>query len=360
MSIPTKCPACDYNMASASKVRYAPTSMNTIQNFKESGIYTCEQCNFSGIVDEIKKEHLNEYYAQHYNGKAIKADSVSKTQHLIQSKTINLNPRYLAQLQLLRQYKDLSENTQILEIGCGKGDLFNILTHAKINGKFFALEPQKATFSILEQYGVEVLEADITEVCEFSTQFDIIIMSHSLEHFNPSDLKTIVENIYNGLKVGGLFLCEVPNADLSKFPNAAENIVPHLSFFTTAALSALISRHRMKELYLQCVGKSQSTKTNSVIIDNLAKKGHYADKRIGDTVFFENLHTKIVHDKIAKNALRRQRYLALLQFFLGNKLAHQMVNKLKLLKYGHPARQLTDETNVVRNDGENIRLVAQK
>lgn len=356
----TICPACDNEIKFDDLIPYAPTSMNNILGFKEAGIYTCSDCRFSGIAEEISKAHLTEYYTHYYNGKAAKAEAVAALDLDMQATTMNLNPRYIAQIQLIRQFLPLNQKTKILEIGCGKGDLFNILKNSRVGGDFFALEPQKATGSILDRYGVQVIEADITSECKQLRNFDLIVMSHSLEHFNPSDLKMIFNNVRNALRPGGYFLCEVPNADLKAYANASENLVPHLSFFTKRAISLLCKKYGLVDIYLECLGPSQTAKQNTAIIANRLPTGYYADHRVEGTVFFKNKNTQKTHTKISKRAKIRMHILRVLRKILGHRLSYRIFNYIKLIKFGHPVKVLNDETNVVRFDGENIRLLAQK
>ena len=174
---------------------------------------------------------------QNTSGKAFKTANQSHYLKFLTSNSWILNPRYIAQLQLLSHFKKLDSQTSYLEIGSGKGDFFNLLKSSGRSGNFFALEPQEAAQEHLDEYGVQIINANITEPKVLGEKkFDVIILSHALEHFNPHDLKAICKNIYDGLDKGGILLCEVPNADLYSFPNAVENIVPHLSFFTKNAL----------------------------------------------------------------------------------------------------------------------------
>jgi SAM-dependent methyltransferase len=87
--------------------------------------------------------------------------------------------------------------------------------------------------------------------------YDVVILSHVLEHF--TDPKRWIRSALNALAQGGIVIIEVPNDVPGIFPlNGPDE--PHLTFFTTQTLTALLEsssvfgagpRYQRKTIYMQ-------------------------------------------------------------------------------------------------------------
>jgi len=147
---------------------------------------------------------------------------------------------------LLAQYVDLYEIEKLLDIGCGWGDTFSTLNNMGMKdnlGKYYALEGGKNYKNRLDELGVSLIDwnSDVLEIGEnYNNFFDVVFMSHVLEHFNAEHLRDVLSNIYRYLRDGGRLFLEVPNdcANYQLLEN--ENQVPHLSFFSKESLCRLL------------------------------------------------------------------------------------------------------------------------
>ena len=84
----------------------------------------------------------------------------------------------------------------------------------------------------MESNNIPCIQADITNLSFPSKCVDFVISTHTIEHFNANNIKNIFNEVKKMLKPGGIFFCEVPHANLHKFPDVNEVVNLHLSFFS--------------------------------------------------------------------------------------------------------------------------------
>jgi predicted TPR repeat methyltransferase len=129
------------------------------------------------------------------------------------------------------------KNADILDIGCGFGSLIReIKKQGYISVKGIDISEQAIEFASKQNLNVE--NASIKEFAERSEKkFEIVIMSHVLEHINKSEiidtLKLISEKI---LKENGKFCLMVPNAQSNTGSYWAYEDFTHTTLFTTGSL----------------------------------------------------------------------------------------------------------------------------
>ena len=351
------CSICNAKILRDKYRSFFPSSLNSLVEITKASIYTCDKCGFSGVTESIRHDRLMLYYSQYYNAKADKAFQNSKFARL-KTKTYIFNERYMGQLQTLSVFKALKKDTSYLEIGSGKGDLFNILIHSGLGGKFTVLEPQNAARMILDHYDVEAIDGDITDPNALSGQkFDVIFLSHVLEHFNPSDVKTVITNIRKLLNDDGIFLCEIPHADLDAYPEACENIVPHLSFFSKKSAKLLMEQCDLKVIYCETVSLSQREKDNVSLIQAALDKGLLNAVLDEKDRMMINHYTRQRHDKISKKERWKASIILTCATLFGITLTAKVINLIKVLNRDHEMTRLLNQSNVVREHGENIRLL---
>ena len=238
-----QCLSCGYGINSNEFKRIPPSTMDSLVIFDELKIYTCPKCHFSFADKKISDDDLEYYYSESYSGIAKKT---SKEKIKININDNWVNKRYLAQFELLRKFYHLRSKSKVLEIGSGIGDFFKTLKYFGIKSDNYALEPGVDAHPLLENLGVEIIKKSLNQltISELPKKtFDLILMSHSLVHFNSHDIESILNGINNSLKSNGIFLCEVPNADLIKYPNADDLVNPHLTFFSTESIKNFLKKN---------------------------------------------------------------------------------------------------------------------
>ncbi|MBD3189750.1 MAG: methyltransferase domain-containing protein [Candidatus Heimdallarchaeota archaeon] len=100
------------------------------------------------------------------------------------------------QYSFLKRYSSQIQNKRILEVGAGKG--YDV-------EKFFSKSNEYIKTDLIPSEGVTSL--DITKD-KIPPEYDVIICLNVLEHI--FDFKAALENIYNGLKRGGILFFSVP------------------------------------------------------------------------------------------------------------------------------------------------------
>jgi len=239
--------------------------------FDELNIITCSECCFSFTDCPVEEEVLGYYYRDHYTGRSVKSSSWDS--HHIRSK-YQYSSRSIAQLSLISQFFSWEGET-VLEIGASNA---NLLIDIKNRGHDFnahIIEPQIINADYYNNNNITVLDVDILSYIDESAlkeKYDLVIMSHSLEHFNSDKINVIFENVYKLLNDGGIFFVEVPNADLCKYSSDVEKMAPHLSFFSEESVRLFMYKYSFETIYSGSFGKSQFDNMKIADEANLGRK----------------------------------------------------------------------------------------
>lgn len=111
-------------------------------------------------------------------------------------------------LELVKKYKPNNSNMNILEIGCGTGEIAQSLNEF---GKIYVNDISATALDYCKQKGIEnVIEGDISimNLTEYENYFDIVLALDVLEHIQ--DDEETIRKIYKLLKPNGLFIINVP------------------------------------------------------------------------------------------------------------------------------------------------------
>jgi 2-polyprenyl-3-methyl-5-hydroxy-6-metoxy-1,4-benzoquinol methylase len=131
---------------------------------------------------------------------------------------------------------------KILEVGAGEG----------IYSKFFynkgydvtATDINKPSMQKLKKLGINIKTGDFSKM-NFNIKFDIVIMSHCIEHFyNP---KVIVKKLKSLLNKNGIIFLKTPNSDflfleLVKNYTYVFDIPRHINIFSKKSLRTLFEK----------------------------------------------------------------------------------------------------------------------
>lgn len=223
--------------------------------FDNLNILSCQTCGFSYAYPFIKSELLNEFYENEYSsdgGPHFEIYDIGN--HKWKN---NFNSRATSQLMLAAQYIDLSKIKNFLDIGCGPGISFNTLNKMKSEANYYAMEGGRNYQKRLNELNVNLIDWNNDTLSidrKYDNFFDLILMSHVLEHFNADNLKSVLTNINKYLKSGGAFICEVPNDDSRYNLLESNNQAPHLIFFSQKSLFKLMNDCGFQVKYINCVG----------------------------------------------------------------------------------------------------------
>jgi SAM-dependent methyltransferase len=137
----------------------------------------------------------------------------------------------------------LLPGSKVIDLGCGDGRLIAELQHAGF--EVLGVEPDRSAQALGATKGVEILPgtAEDLPASLVPGSFDLVVMSHSLEHCR--DPGRAVRNAAALLKPGGGLYCEVPNCAAMHFrtftvTSTMFDAPRHLQFFEPGNLQALL------------------------------------------------------------------------------------------------------------------------
>ncbi len=179
-------------------------------------------------------------------------------------------------------FDNTSKTKKILDIGCATG-LF--LSHMKNLGwETSGVEICSSAVDYGNRIrGVNIFKGTLENAPFTEESFDIIHLSHVIEHINDPDLFLSV--IYKLLKPGGVVYCTTPNADgfqAKLFKGDWRSaIADHMFLFTVKTLKAMIKKNGFTELKHKtwgglCAGSGYPTIIKK-ILDKLAKPFGFGD-----------------------------------------------------------------------------------
>ena len=311
------------------------------------------------IEKDVDPDVLKKYYTSEYSGKAKKQVETKNTDNRT---SYSVDIRSLSQLALIKQNIDLTSDTTIVEIGAGTGNFLFSLKQTKFKGRYIAFEPQEQSHECLYNLGGEIEKGvfNYQNAIKFKGSIDLLVMSHSLEHFNPGEIKDIVSAVKMMLKENGIFFCEVPNANLELYPNAGERVVPHLSFFSIESLRVMLNIFEMDIKFLNACGNNQLAKDTSQTIKDFDKKGYY----VFDMDHKNNiLRNRRYHQYMALELNRqRKRQLFLSAFFkiFGKRVAMSLLDFIRRCQQKPHTLIINDNHFSYDPSREFIRLIAKR
>jgi 2-polyprenyl-3-methyl-5-hydroxy-6-metoxy-1,4-benzoquinol methylase len=175
---------------------------------------------------------------------------------------------------------------RVLDVGCGSGRILD--TMSDMGWEVFGVEPDAAAASRARTRGHRVFCQSVTEPLPEKIEFDVILVSHTLEHVHsPRRALTLLHSV---LRPGtGRMVIEVPNAD-SLFTQLFQGLATafdtprHLYLYTPATLERFLVdtgftihgvRHRS--------GPQQVVKSLTLVSKLFAVDGPHADGILQDT-----------------------------------------------------------------------------
>lgn len=336
-----QCSVCGSEELLPEGTKFLPTTMHTIRIFDEMQIITCRNCHFSQASEHVDDNILEEYYKNYYNGKASKKLNT----RLADFDSYWFEDRSLSQLMFISQFLNLSLIKNCYEIGIGEAAFLTSIRKINSSCKLFVSEPQSYMRDLLEDLDV-IRAPDILNSFNIEDKFDLVAMSHSLEHFNSSNLSEVMNSINKSLRLGGIYFCEVPNANLAKYPLAGEAVVPHLSFFSSDSLRILLEKSGFEVLSLSTFGESQNDKNvDQHYIDRRNKNGDFEFREVVSTPFKLNIALEKDVNQRKLNILKKSRFL--------KKIKRIVKHRSPLALFNYPLFKFNE-------NGEFIRVVAKK
>ena len=227
----SKCPCCTSERI---KQEYANSFLQSIVN-------RCENCSFrfNDIIKTENNSNLSDYYKNEYWNSRF-SNSKSKLRTILRKSDL-LKFGYMRARSHYEYVKKFGRS--VLDVGAGEG-----LTSIYFSKKGFgvvAIEPDSKNVKTLKiKYpNIKVFQTNFEDL-QLNEKFDIIIMSHVLEHV--FDIEQFLISLKNLLTDKGILFIEVPNCSSKSDLERSIMQSPHLSHFTKKSLESLIRRTNFK------------------------------------------------------------------------------------------------------------------
>ena len=278
-----------------------------------------------------KKKNLNILQCKNCGLVQIKIKPVSYYKEVITAALIS-GKNKKARLDQMKNFlkKGNLKNKKIIEIGCGKGSMLDVIKEAGMIP--FGLEYSNKSISHAKKYKRNIIKGFLTDLDKIKHgPFDGFVCFNFLEHIpNP---KLFISTIYKNLNDNGVGLVTVPNLKyLIKTKSFYEFVPDHLSYFTKETIKFAFEDNRFKVLSIRYINnandilliikkdKSKNKKKIKVIKLNLNK----------DYLNVENLIKKL--RKIAIEYKENKKKIAI--WGAGHRtLALLALSKLKEIEY---------------------------
>jgi 2-polyprenyl-3-methyl-5-hydroxy-6-metoxy-1,4-benzoquinol methylase len=232
------CPCC--RSSDLNEFKSYPFGQNQIAS---KAVMVCS-CGFLFTMPHPTQTELNDYYTHTFNSSRIfMADHKLYSQRSI--------GQYLF---LSKLFLDSPEKTwETLDVGAGPGIGADTFRRLNDKIKLTAMELDEDSAKHLQAKNIRHIKESITIDgidARLSDRFDLIILSHVLEHFSLYSLPMVVKNLASLLNPGGYLFIEVPYCPVNKdFFNIDQS--PHLLFFNDSSVSQLVQSHTELKLVAQ-------------------------------------------------------------------------------------------------------------
>ena len=257
----------------------------TINGFHHA---TCAECDVVYVSPRLKDECLeklynNQYYSEIYGQSMIPVFDVRK--ELIGKKKT---------AQTLRHVPDAKAPLDVLDIGCGVGEVID--SFKDLGHRASAIEVNPIAVDWLKKRGISVF-ADSFDRFPETQKFDVIMAWGVIEHV--VDPHGFLKKVHRQLKPGGVFASEVPSGQslIVDYARATgrdpERIImgeQHIILYSVDAYEKIHRQAGLEKLHVQ---------TNGLDVETVMKINH---QKVDDRVVFELQH---VIDQYLKGDLIR-------------------------------------------------------
>ena len=221
--------------------------------FENKSISICMECGFGQINKKLDQNDLKDYYENIYRSR-YSPMHIDFSSYFLDKHTLDF--RSISQLLLGRQYISNKKEYSFLDIGAGHGHSFFSATKIFQNVKLSVIESDSDAKNFYKKKYFNELTI-FNNLTEIKNQIDVLLMSHSLEHFDINNMQALFQDIHNILADDGVVIIEVPNADMRNMDFLSDrlNDTPHLSFFSLDSLTQLVDKSKFNISFINTVGQ---------------------------------------------------------------------------------------------------------
>lgn len=220
------------------------SSTHKLDNFNDMFVLEeCQNCNHVTIKNKPSEERLNKYYERDFWEEKIRDFDFNLKWNKVLISSSSSHERFIRskkQFKYITSKLDLNKNTKIIDIGSGFAPILYHFSKANYK-KLYALEFSKNLCKYLKIQNINAVNASLEELAKMNMHFDLIIISHTLEHVaNPIKFLELIKKISTN---GTSLFIEVPFQDYLEPFN--ENL--HLNFFSKVSLLKALESSRFTQ-----------------------------------------------------------------------------------------------------------------
>ncbi len=172
-------------------------------------------------------------------------------------------------------YLPKDKNAKILDIGCGNGIfLYYLKNYGYTN--FDGIDVDQSSVDIVKRHVTDrVIKTNASNFLEGKKEyFDVIVMNEVMEHIEKNEIIPLINQIYNALAHGGIFICYVPNMENPFTTYTRYHDFTHTIGFTQNSLRMVMKLGGFKNIeVIATVPKRKSLKkTIKRLLQNIVKK----------------------------------------------------------------------------------------
>ena len=260
------CPICGAEVDSTFQVLSAnpnnePALPAADNPFAGLNFYGCRGCGFGWGAPYVDSEKLSKFYRDVYYQKVKHRPGNENPKF---QGFVPFDPRSVSQILLARMFRSFREGESVLDIGPGQGRSFRALSELIPGLKYFAFEPDSRFSVLLERFlGAQVFpyqfpSEPIASSLVEGRKFDLVLMSHVIEHFNARDVDGVLRNVRDLLSEDGILMCETPHCDWRQ-GEVIVNDPSHLALFTRDSLRLALTRAGFKVEFLNTCSQDEAT-----------------------------------------------------------------------------------------------------
>ena len=246
------CRVCNGESLSAVR-QYVNGYWPGISEFANVSLMRCARCGFGFIEPEFSAPFLADFYRHRYRSK--------ESPHYIDFSRLGngvTNARATSQIELASRFVNVLPGETFLDVGPGAGMSFIAASNRFPGVRKVAIELTEEAPAAYERAFDAVTFRDNRSFIESGCKAKLILVSHCLEHFNPSAMAGFLDELKHMLAPGGVLVVEVPHADLELHSRYHMQDAPHCVFFSLNSLKELFTRNGWNVLFADTVGRRVS------------------------------------------------------------------------------------------------------